>query len=51
MDNLKPIIESMLFVSDAPLTVDNIRSILDIEDRKSIQAVLSTLTEEYNSQK
>jgi len=51
MDNLKSIIESMLFVSDTPLTVDTIRSILDIEDRKTIQAVLATLAEEYDSQK
>jgi segregation and condensation protein B len=51
MDNLKAIVESMLFVSDAPLTVDSIRSILELEDRKAIQAVLSTLAQEYDSQK
>jgi segregation and condensation protein B len=51
MDNLKPIIESLLFVSDAPLTVDQIKSVLEMDDRNAIRAVLATLTEEYDSQK
>jgi segregation and condensation protein B len=51
MDKLKPIIESMLFVSDTPLTVDHIRSVLETEDRNTIRSVLTSLAKEYDAQK
>ncbi len=51
MDNLKAIVESLLFVSDAPLTVDDIKSVLETEDRKTIRSVLASLAEDYDSQK
>lgn len=51
MDNLKAIVESLLFVSDTPLAVDKIKSILEIEDRKAVQNALTSLAEEYESQK
>ncbi len=50
MDNIKPIVESILFVSDVPLTVDNFKTILEVEDRKTIRDALSTLAEEYDAQ-
>jgi segregation and condensation protein B len=51
MNNLKPIIESLLFVADVPLTVDQIKSFLEMDDRKAIREVLAMLAEEYDSQK
>jgi len=49
-DDLKPIVESLLFVSDAPLTIDKMKSILEVEDRKTIREILETLAEEYEVQ-
>lgn len=51
MDNLKAIVESLLFVSDAPITVDDINSVLETEDRKTIRSVLASLAEDYDSQR
>ncbi len=51
MDNLKAIVEGLLFASDSPLTVDKIKSILEIEDRTILETVLANLAEEYESQK
>ena len=51
MDNLKAIVESLLFASDTPLTIDKIKSILDVADRKAIREVLTSLTQEYESAK
>jgi segregation and condensation protein B len=51
MDNLKAIVESLLFAADAPLTVDKIVSVMDIRDRKAAHNALASLAEEYESQK
>ena len=51
MDNLKVIIESLLFVAESPLSVDKIKSILEVEDRKTIRSALARLAEEYESEK
>lgn len=51
MDNLKAIVESLLFASDTPLTIDKIKSVLEVADRKAIREVLTTLTQEYESAK
>lgn len=51
MDNLKAIIESLLFASDTPLTIDKIKSILETADRKVIREALTSLAEEYESGK
>ena len=47
MDDLKAIVESLLFVADTPLTIDKIRSVLEIADRKAIHDVITSLAEEY----
>jgi len=47
MDNIKSIIESLLFVSEAPLSVDRIKSVLEMEDGKAVRAALMDLAEEY----
>lgn len=51
MDDLKAIVESLLFVADMPLTIDKIRSVLEIADRKAIRDVITSLAEEYESGK
>ena len=51
MDNLKAIVESLLFASDIPLTIDKIKSILDIQDRQAALSALTSLAQEYESQK
>ena len=51
MENLKAIIESLLFVAESPLTVDKIKSVLDLSDRQAIREALDCLVEEYDSNK
>lgn len=51
MDNLKAIVESLLFASDTPLTTDKIKSVLEIADRKDVREALISLAEEYESNK
>ena len=49
-DELKSIIESLLFVADGPQTLHRIGEVLDQVDRRAIQGVLSELQAEYESQ-
>ena len=51
MDDLKNIIESLIFVSEAPLTVDRIKNVLAVADTKEIRQALSDLAEEYDARK
>ena len=51
MDDLEAIIESLLFASDTPITVEKIKSILETADRKTIREALTSLTKEYESGK
>lgn len=48
MPELKFIIESFLFVSEEPLTLDKIRLALPSTDVKAIKEALQTLQDEYN---
>lgn len=47
-EDLKPIIESLLFVSETPLTVERLKRILDVEDPAPIRSALATLQSEYD---
>jgi segregation and condensation protein B len=51
MDNLKAIIESLLFVAETPLKIEKIKSVLEIADRQAIRDALTSLAEEYESTK
>jgi len=51
MDDLKAIVESLLFAADAPLTVEKIRAILDTPDAAAIRSVLTGLMEEYETRR
>jgi len=47
MDNIKNIIESLLFVADEPLTIERLKKILVPAEAQEIRNVLAALTVEY----
>jgi len=49
MEDLKNIIESLLFVAEEPLTLDRIKDVLELEDRKPIRDALNDLQADYES--
>lgn len=51
MEDLKNIIESLLFVTDNPLSIDRIKNILTQVERKEIRNVLEALSAEYEARK
>lgn len=51
MDDIKNIIESLLFVSDTPLSVERLKSILTGVDGKEIRDALGALSGEYDARK
>jgi len=48
MDNIKYIIESLLFVADEPLSIDRIKKILTPAENKDIRDALAALAAEYD---
>ena len=51
MENIESIIEALLFVSDCSLTIDRIKSVLDLNNTKEIRDALSALSDEYEARK
>jgi len=51
MENIKNIIESLLFVAEAPLKIDRIKNVLAVSDTTEIRKVLSDLSDEYEARK
>ena len=49
MTDIKNIIESLLFVAEAPLTVDRLKTVLDISDANTIREALDRLSEDYET--
>ena len=49
MENLKSIIESLLFVSDEPLTIERLKSVLSPAAASDIRSALNLLAEEYEA--
>jgi len=49
MEDLKNIIESLLFVAEEPLTLDRIKDVLELDDRKPIREALRELEVDYAS--
>lgn len=47
MDDLKNIIESLLFVAEEPLTIDQVKQTLSLPDSKMIRKYLNELMAEY----
>jgi segregation and condensation protein B len=50
-ENIKYIIESLLFVSEGPITIERIREVVEVGDRQMIRDALSELSEEYETRK
>jgi len=51
MENIKYIIESLLLVAEDPLTIDRIKNILALAEKKEIQNALAELSSEYENRK
>lgn len=51
MDNVKHIIESLLFVSREPLSIERIKRIIESADLNEIRAALDALSAEYEARK
>lgn len=51
IEDIKNIIESLLFVSDAPITIDRIKKLLPFAETKEIRKALLALSEEYETRK
>ncbi len=51
MEDIKNIIESLLFVAEDPLTIDSIKKVLDSTDSNEIRNVLNELSSEYEARK
>ena len=49
MEDIKNIIESLLFVAEDPLTIDSIKKVLDSTDSNAIRNVLNELSSEYEA--
>jgi segregation and condensation protein B len=45
MNDLKPILESLLFVAEEPLTVEKLNSVLELADKSEIRSALEELRE------
>lgn len=46
-ENLKSVIESLLFVSETPLTVDQLKTVLETVDTNAIKTAITELSAEY----
>jgi len=51
MEDIKNIIESLLFVTEEPLTVDRLKKILNQADTIEIRKALNDISEEYRARK
>jgi segregation and condensation protein B len=51
MEDIKNIIESLLFVADTPLSIERLKNILIGVDGKEIRSALEALSEEYDARK
>ena len=49
MDNIKQIVESLLFVAEEPLTIERIRNIIAVVTPDEVQGALSDLSAEYDT--
>ena len=50
MEDLNNILESLLFVAEAPITIERFRQITNL-DAKEIRSVLNALSDEYEARK
>jgi len=48
--SLKSIVESLIFVSDVPITLDRLCSVLEEHDREEVRAALDSLRDDYGQE-
>ncbi len=48
MEDIKPIIEALLFIAENPLTIDRIKTVLENSETKEIRAALHSLQQDYD---
>ena len=51
MEDIKNIIESLLFVAEAPLSIARLKTVLDINEARTIRDALERLAEDYENRK
>jgi segregation and condensation protein B len=51
MEDIKNIIECLLFVAEDPLTIDSVMKVLESADSKAIRNALNELSDEYEARK
>ena len=51
MDDVKNIIESLLFVAEGPLSIERFKAVLEIGDAKLIRSALRELAQEYETRR
>jgi segregation and condensation protein B len=51
IEDVKNIIESLLLVSGSPLTIERIKTVLNVADTKEIREALKQLSEEYEARR
>jgi segregation and condensation protein B len=51
MENIKHILESLLFVTEAPLTLERLKSVLETADSAPIRQALQQLAQEYEERR
>ena len=51
MDDLKNIIESLLFVAEEPLSIEQIKQVLSLPDTKMIREALNELIADYETRR
>ena len=48
MNEIKNIIEALLFVAEGPLSIDRIKNVLELTETKEIRNAIASLAEEYD---
>ena len=51
MNEIKNIIEALLFVAGGPLSIDRIKNVLELTETKEIRQAIASLAEEYGARK
>lgn len=49
MENIKSIIESLLFISEEPLSIDRLHKVLETVERSQIRETLASLAQDYET--
>lgn len=48
-ESLKPVLEAIIFAAEAPISVEKLASLLDVEEKKTVKEAVEELVEDYRS--